>query len=202
MLSKERHQTATGPSPAQFREACGFHTTAQVTKDGIRYAGGIYSNQFVRNERKARLADRIAPPGTKLEIMVDPFDLGGISVLAHGELITVRCLDSQMAGKSLREWKAERQLERMKADVHGFNSQIDSFLILQKQRLDGRIIDKKHYDQILTDCGETFSELFRQEYYKANIRSSSSIELYEALSSIENVISAKEWERLVFNIEN
>lgn len=105
------------PMPNQFREACGFHTTAHVTKDGIRYAGAIYSNQFVRNERKARLADRIAPPGTKLEIMVDPFDLGGISVLAHGELITVRCLDSQMAGKSLREWKAERQLERMKADM-------------------------------------------------------------------------------------
>jgi hypothetical protein len=93
-------------------------------------------------------------------------------------------------------------ISRVNELVNSFNSQIDSFLNLQKQRLDGRIIDKKHYDQILTDCGETFSELFRQEYYKANIRSSSSIELYKALSSIEKAISAKEWDRLILNIEN
>ena len=86
--------------------------------------------------------------------------------------------------------------------VNNFNLEIDSFLSLQKQRLDRRIIDKKLYDQILTDCRETFSELFRQEYYKANIRSSSSIELLKTLTAIEIAVSAKEWERLVFNIEN
>ncbi len=93
-------------------------------------------------------------------------------------------------------------IARVNELVYSFNSQIDSFLNLQKHRLDGRIIDKKLYDQILTDCRKTFSELFRQEYYKANIRSSSSIELYKALSSIENKLSSKEWERLVLILEN
>lgn len=86
--------------------------------------------------------------------------------------------------------------------IENCNYQIDSFITLQNQRLAGRIIDKKLYDQILTESRETFCELFRQDYYKANIRSSSSIELFNTLTSIENVVSTKEWERLVLNIEN
>ncbi|WP_417274346.1 hypothetical protein [Celeribacter halophilus] len=105
------------PSPAQFREACGYHTTAKVTAEGIRYGGAIYSNEFIRNQRKTRLADRIAAPGESVEIMVDPYDLGGISVLANGDLISVRCLDPNMAGKSLREFQAERKLELLKAEA-------------------------------------------------------------------------------------
>ncbi|UOA32925.1 hypothetical protein DSM110093_02732 [Sulfitobacter sp. DSM 110093] len=105
------------PSPAQFREACGYHTTAKVTAEGIRYGGAVYTNEFIRNQRKARLVDRIAAPGESVEIMVDPYDLGGISVLANGDLISVRCLDPNMAGKSLREFQAERKLERLKAEA-------------------------------------------------------------------------------------
>lgn len=105
------------PSPAQFRDACGYHTTAKVTAEGIRYGGAVYSNEFIRNQRKARLVDRIAAPGESVEILVDPYDLGGISVLANGDLISVRCLDPKMAGQSLREFQAERKLERLKAEA-------------------------------------------------------------------------------------
>ncbi|WP_416883151.1 hypothetical protein [Marivita sp.] len=105
------------PSPAQFREACGYHTKAQVTAEGIRYGGVVYSNAVIRNDRKARLADRIAAPGDSVEIMVDPYDMGGISVLTKNGLISVRCLDHTMAGKSLREWRAEQELQRYKAKV-------------------------------------------------------------------------------------
>ncbi|NIZ61098.1 hypothetical protein DL239_08925 [Sedimentitalea sp. CY04] len=105
------------PSPAQFREACGYHTTAKVSAEGIRFAGAVYSNEFIRHQRRARLVDRIAAPGESVEIMVDPYDLGGISVLANGELISVRSRDPEMAGKSLREWQEERKLQRLKADA-------------------------------------------------------------------------------------
>lgn len=105
------------PSPAQFREACGYHTTAKVTKDGIRYSGAVYSNEYIRNQRKERPNDRIAAPGESVEIMVDPYDLGGISVLAKGELISVRCVDAAMPGKSLRVMQAEQKLARLKAEA-------------------------------------------------------------------------------------
>ena len=105
------------PSPAQFREACGFHTTAKVRAEGIKYAGITYSNQFIRQQRMARLVDRIAAPGESLEIMVDPHDMGSISVLANGDLISVQAITEGARGKSLREWQAERQLERMQREA-------------------------------------------------------------------------------------
>lgn len=102
------------PSPGQLREACGFYAKAKVGEEGIRFAGTVYSNERIRNERKARLVDRIAPSGEDLEIKVDPFDLGGISVLKDGELISVPCIDSSMRGKSLRVWQQERLLARQR----------------------------------------------------------------------------------------
>ncbi|MDD9746858.1 MULTISPECIES: hypothetical protein [Marinovum] len=101
------------PSPAQFREACGFHASATVCEEGIKYAGIVYSNQFIRQQRMKRIADRIAAPGERVEIMVDPHDMGSISVLANGDLISVTGITSGAAGKSLREWQEERKLERM-----------------------------------------------------------------------------------------
>ncbi len=103
------------PSPGQLREACGFYAEAKVGEAGLRFAGAVYSNEVIRNQRKARLIDRIAAPGETLEIKVDPYDLGSISVVANGELISVRCLDPKMAGKSLREWEMEKRLEREQA---------------------------------------------------------------------------------------
>lgn len=103
------------PSPGQLREACGFYSKAKVGEAGIRFAGAVYSNEFIRNQRKARKVDQIAAPGETLEIKVDPYDLGGISVVADGELISVRCLDPKMAGKSLREWEMEKRLQKEQA---------------------------------------------------------------------------------------
>lgn len=111
------------PSPGQLREACGFYAKAKISEAGIRYAGAVYSNEFIRNQRKARVVDRIAQPGEWVEIKVDPFDLGGISVLAHGELISVRCLDHEMAGKSLRQWQAEKQMMKLKAQADALKSE-------------------------------------------------------------------------------
>ncbi|MFG6546489.1 MULTISPECIES: hypothetical protein [Roseobacteraceae] len=105
------------PSPGQLREACGFYAKAKVGEEGIRYAGTVYTNERIRNDRKARVVDRIAAPGQTLEIKVDPFDLGGISVLADGELISVRCIDPSMSGKSLRVWQQERMLARQRIEA-------------------------------------------------------------------------------------
>jgi putative transposase len=84
----------------------------EVSEAGIRYAGATYSNKFIRNQRKARVVDRIAQPGKKLEIKVDPMDLGAISVLTGDDVITVPCLESGMRGKSLRVWQQERASKR------------------------------------------------------------------------------------------
>ncbi len=105
------------PSPSQLREACGFYSEAKVTHRGIQFAGAVYSNEFIRRQRKGPLVDRIAAPGEQIEIKVDPFELGSISVLAKGELISVRCLNPEMQGKSLRQWRDEKHLERVKAKM-------------------------------------------------------------------------------------
>ena len=77
------------PGPKALRGACGFYAEVSISSDGIRYAGNAYSNEMIRNERSKRVVDRIARPGEKVEIKVDPLDLGYISVLADGDLISV-----------------------------------------------------------------------------------------------------------------
>jgi len=103
------------PSPGQLREACGFYTKATVSEAGIRFAGAVYRNELIRNQRKAKRADRIAEPGGEVEIKVDPFDLGAISVVANGELISVPCADSTLRGKTLRQWQQEKWINRQRA---------------------------------------------------------------------------------------
>lgn len=103
------------PGPKALREACGFHVDAAVTKTGIQYAGLSYSNEFLRERRSGPVSQRIAVQGNKAEIMVDPFDLGAISVLVDGDLISVPCMDSEMRGKSLREHQRDRQIQRLEA---------------------------------------------------------------------------------------
>ena len=61
------------------------------------------------------MANRIAKVGEKLEIKVDKMNLGAISILADGYLISVPCLDETMAGMSL-DWWMDKQA-RQKADA-------------------------------------------------------------------------------------
>jgi hypothetical protein len=103
------------PSPGQLREACGFYTNAAICEAGIKVGGAIYANEWTRNQRKVPLVDRVMKPGKKLEIKIDPFDLGGISVLANGNFVRVPCVDEEMCGKSLRQWQQEKKLAALKA---------------------------------------------------------------------------------------
>jgi putative transposase len=105
------------PSPGQLREACGFYTTATVSEAGIKFAGAVYRNELTRSQRTARQVDRIAEPGGEIEIKIDPFDLGGISEVANGELISVPCADPEMRGKTLRQWQQEKWFNKQKAEA-------------------------------------------------------------------------------------
>ena len=103
------------PGPAALREACGTYETAGVSEAGIRFKGLTYSNEFIRIQRMAKGVDRIAQPGEKLEIKFDTLDLGAISVLADGDLISVPCLDVTMRGKSLTWWTREQARRKAEA---------------------------------------------------------------------------------------
>ncbi|MBU2936489.1 MULTISPECIES: hypothetical protein [Pacificibacter] len=103
------------PGPAALREACGTYETAGVSEAGIRFKGLTYSNEFIRNQRMSKGVERIAQPGEKLEIKVDPLDMGAISVLTDLDLISVACLDEAMRGKSLAWWKGEQARQKAQA---------------------------------------------------------------------------------------
>lgn len=105
------------PSPSQLREACGFYTKATVGEAGIKFAGAIYRNDFIRNQRKTRQADRIARSGETIEIKVDPFDLGAISVVVGGEMISIPCANPEMRGKTLRQWQQEKWFNKQKSEA-------------------------------------------------------------------------------------
>ena len=105
------------PGPAALRLACGFYVDVSISDNGIRYAGNSYSNAFIRDQRMAPLAERIDGKDKKIQAMVDPFDLGGITVFDNGEPISIPCIDDTMRGKSLRAWNAERALTRSEARV-------------------------------------------------------------------------------------
>jgi putative transposase len=96
------------PGPGTLREACGFYTEAEVVENGIRFARNSYSNGSVRDQRFAAV-------GKTVEIKVDPFNLGAISVLTKDGLISVQCMNAEMAGKSLREADREHEIKRLEA---------------------------------------------------------------------------------------
>lgn len=100
------------PSKGQLREACGFYVDAKFGKEGIQYAGLRYSNEFVRSQRKVSGARRVAMLGETVEIKVDPFDLGSISICKDGEFIRVPCLNTEMMGKSLRAFQNEKAIRK------------------------------------------------------------------------------------------
>lgn len=103
------------PGPAALRLACGFYVDVNISDNGICFAGNSYSNRFIRDQRMAPMAERIDGKDKKIQAMVDPFDLGGITVFDHGEPISIPCIDDNMRGKSLRAWNAERELTRSEA---------------------------------------------------------------------------------------
>ncbi|MFT5866628.1 MAG: putative transposase, partial [Gammaproteobacteria bacterium] len=114
-MSQTREFDDETPGPAALRLACGFYVDVTISDNGIRYAGNSYSNAFIRDQRMAPLAERIDGKDKKIQAMVDPFDLGGITVFDNGEPISIPCIDETMRGKSLRAWSAERALTRSEA---------------------------------------------------------------------------------------
>lgn len=105
------------PGPQDLREACGFSTTARITQEGIRYAGAVYQNKLIRDDRLTRQADRIASSDGGMNIIVDPRDMGAISVVDLNDTFAVPALDETMRGKTLREWQLERQMRRADANA-------------------------------------------------------------------------------------
>ena len=105
------------PNPTALREACGFHADATISKSGVMYEGIAYSNEFIRNQRTTRVADRIAKDGDAIEIIVDPFNLGSISILTGSDVISIPALDPEMQGKTLRQWRLERAQMRFQAKM-------------------------------------------------------------------------------------
>jgi len=103
------------PGPAALREACGIYETAGVTAEGIRFKNLAYSNEFIRDQRTARGSERIAKPGEKVSIKVDPYNLGAITVVIDGEMVSVPCLDDNMRGKSLQWWLDQQAAAKAEA---------------------------------------------------------------------------------------
>ncbi|WP_170369640.1 hypothetical protein [Ruegeria arenilitoris] len=146
------------PSPQDLREASGFSTTARVTHECIRFAGTTYLNEFIRNDRKTRVADRVAAPDGTVEIIVDPMDMGAISVVGHGDTISVPALDSSLRGKTLRQWQEERQLRRAEAALDG---QRRSGARDEAQRLRAELVGKIMRGNDMGMTGYTQTELDR-----------------------------------------
>lgn len=115
-LSKDAQFDLTQlPGPAALREACGIYETAGVTAEGIRFKNLAYSNEFIRDQRMARGSERIAKTGEKVSIKVDPYNLGAITVVTDGDMVSVPCLDDNMRGKSLQWWLDQQAATKAEA---------------------------------------------------------------------------------------
>lgn len=115
-LSKDAQFDLTQlPGPTALREACGTYETADVSADGIRFKNLSYSNEFIRDQRMAPGSERIARPGEKISIKVDPVNLGAISVVTGDGMVSVSCLDDRMRGKSLAWWMDQQAAVKAEA---------------------------------------------------------------------------------------
>ena len=115
-MTKHRFDPTLMPSPGRLREATGFHVYTTVGANGIRYAGYPYSNEFLRHERRKAPAAQVVDLQGDIEIIVDPFDLGGITLCTKEGPISIPCVDDRLRGVSLREVLAERTLRRQMAE--------------------------------------------------------------------------------------
>jgi hypothetical protein len=112
------------PMPKDLREACGFTKEATISEDGIRFENINYSSEFIRSQRMALGVDRIDRGTGKVEIKVDPMDLGAISVVVDGGFITVKAVDSAMIGMTLLDWRelCARRRADARADVQSHSN--------------------------------------------------------------------------------
>lgn len=102
-------------SEARIREACGQTTKARITREGIRYKNNTYINEIVRTERRKSRAEKFSGQNNEVEIVVDPYNLGVISVITDEGLVAVPCTNKSMHGKSLRTLNRERAQQRIEA---------------------------------------------------------------------------------------
>lgn len=103
------------PGPAALREACGIYQTAGVSVEGIRFNNLVYSNEFIRDQRMKHRSERIAQPGEKITIKIDPFDLGAITLVTDDDMVPVPCLDDSMRGRSLSWWTDQQSRKKAEA---------------------------------------------------------------------------------------
>lgn len=103
------------PGPAALREACGVEHVASISEDGIKFKGIKYSNEFVREQRRAIGVDRIDRNGGRVEIKFDPMDLGAISLRINDTFATIPAVDQNMRGVRLCDWKEAGELRRSEA---------------------------------------------------------------------------------------
>lgn len=89
------------PAPGALRNATGFHLDASIVEGCIMYSGERYSCERLRKLRPERSMN-------SCEIILDPCDLGAITVLHNGDCFAVPCLNTKLRGKSLREHQSER----------------------------------------------------------------------------------------------
>lgn len=68
------------PGPAALRESCGMFVNVDVSEEGIPFEGIRYANEFTRAQRMKPGCARIARPGERIEAIVDPMNLGAISL--------------------------------------------------------------------------------------------------------------------------
>lgn len=103
------------PGPAALREACGTFVTVDVAEEGIAFEGIRYSNAFIREQRMKPGHARLARPGERIEAIVDPMDLGAISLGTPEGPVSVPAVDTEMRGIRLADWRAARRQQRADA---------------------------------------------------------------------------------------
>lgn len=119
LIQDPGHDPTMMPMPKDLREACGFFKDAAISEDGIRFENINYSNGFIRGQRTLPEAERIDRGTGKVEIKVDPMDLGAISVAVDGGFVAVKAVDSAMIGMTLSDWRelCARRRADARADV-------------------------------------------------------------------------------------
>jgi hypothetical protein len=103
------------PGPAALRESCGTFVTVDVSEEGILFLGIRYANEFTRAQRMKPGCARIARPGEQIEALVDPMDLGAISLRTRDGFVSVPAVDPEMRGIRLADWRAARRQQRAEA---------------------------------------------------------------------------------------
>lgn len=103
------------PTPAALREACGFHIIASIGERGILFCGNAYSSTFLLDQRMRPPIDRIVDVDGKVEIIVDPLDLGSITLITKRDRVHIPAVDARLFGITLREERSRQALLRQEA---------------------------------------------------------------------------------------